>query len=162
LDSFLRIKDYCIATSLHLLGSYTWLDAYAAHIAIRGELNSKPHGTSFSQHLPIELPPGGLKKLKDIGVGFDPLMCAQVTIPFNMEHITTFIGLFIHGWILLYKHIDTLIGVLIHGWTVLLDKHIITFIGILIHGWTLLDKHITTFMRVLIHGWTLLDKHSLH
>jgi hypothetical protein len=24
----------------------------------RGELNSKPHETSFSRHLPIELPPG--------------------------------------------------------------------------------------------------------
>jgi len=29
------------------------------HKVSRGELNSKPHGTSFSRHLPIELPPRG-------------------------------------------------------------------------------------------------------
>ena len=35
---------------------------YAAHKVSRGELNSKPHGTSCSRHLPIELPPRGRRR----------------------------------------------------------------------------------------------------
>jgi hypothetical protein len=55
----------CYPTSTTITSRCAHDAPYATHIVSRGELNSKPHGTSFSRHLPIELPPPNLKFLVD-------------------------------------------------------------------------------------------------
>jgi len=54
---------------------------YAAHIVSRRDLNLKPHGTSFSWHLPIEMPPRGHIDAHLMNEGF--------------QHYTTYINIYV-------------------------------------------------------------------